>query len=160
MRRFLMNAFEARTAIIAGYNGSSVELCKRLKDNPGMRLECAGFFDDRSTERLGMDPDTEAQLLGPLADLGTYVKEHGTDVIFIALPIRHVKRVMNLLDDLRDTTGLDLLRAGHLRVRPDPGALGRDPRDSGGRDVRDAVLRLSRRRPSGSPTSCCRSQSC
>ncbi len=43
-------------------------------------------------------------LVGSLSDLSTYVKEHGTDVIFIALPIRHVKRVMNLLDDLRDTT--------------------------------------------------------
>ncbi len=67
-----------------------------------MRLEVAGFFDDRSTDRLGMEAD--AALIGPLGDLGAYVKEHRTDVIFIALPIRHVKRVMNLLDDLRDTT--------------------------------------------------------
>ncbi len=44
------------------------------------------------------------KLLGALSDLGGYVKQHLTDVIFIALPIRHVKRVMNLLDDLRDTT--------------------------------------------------------
>jgi putative colanic acid biosynthesis UDP-glucose lipid carrier transferase len=102
MRRFLMNAFDARTAIIAGYNGSSLELARRLKKNPGMRLEVTGFFDDRSTDRLGMEAD--AQLIGPLTDLGAYVKEHRTDVIFIALPIRHVKRVMNLLDDLRDTT--------------------------------------------------------
>jgi putative colanic acid biosynthesis UDP-glucose lipid carrier transferase len=102
MRRFLMNAFEARTAIIAGYNGSSLELARRLKKNPGMRLEVAGFFDDRSTDRLGMEAD--AELIGPLADLGAHVKAHRTDVIFIALPIRHVKRVMNLLDDLRDTT--------------------------------------------------------
>ena len=102
MRRFLMNAFEARIAIIAGYNSSSLELARRLKKNPGMRLEVAGFFDDRSTDRLGMESD--AQLIGPLADLGAYVKQHRTDVIFIALPIRHVKRVMNLLDDLRDTT--------------------------------------------------------
>jgi putative colanic acid biosynthesis UDP-glucose lipid carrier transferase len=102
MRRFLMNAFEARIAIIAGYNGSSLELARRLKKNPGMRLEVAGFFDDRSTDRLGMESD--AKLIGPLADLGAYVKQHRTDVIFIALPIRHVKRVMNLLDDLRDTT--------------------------------------------------------
>jgi putative colanic acid biosynthesis UDP-glucose lipid carrier transferase len=102
MRRFLMNAFEARAAIIAGYNSSSLELARRLKKNPGMRLEVAGFFDDRSTDRLGMEAD--AQLIGTLADLGAYVKEHRTDVIFIALPIRHVKRVMNLLDDLRDTT--------------------------------------------------------
>jgi putative colanic acid biosynthesis UDP-glucose lipid carrier transferase len=102
MRRFLMNAFDARAAIIAGYNSSSLELARRLKKNPGMRLEVAGFFDDRSTDRLGLESD--AQLIGPLTDLGAYVKEHRTDVIFIALPIRHVKRVMNLLDDLRDTT--------------------------------------------------------
>jgi putative colanic acid biosynthesis UDP-glucose lipid carrier transferase len=43
-------------------------------------------------------------LIGPLADLGAYVKTHRIDVIFVALPIRHLKRVMNLLDDLRDTT--------------------------------------------------------
>jgi putative colanic acid biosynthesis UDP-glucose lipid carrier transferase len=102
MRRFLMNAFEARIAIIAGYNSSSLELARRLKKNPGMRLEVAGFFDDRSSDRLGMESD--AKLIAPLADLGAYVKQHRTDVIFIALPIRHVKRVMNLLDDLRDTT--------------------------------------------------------
>ena len=68
MRRFLMNAFDARTAIIAGYNSSSLELARRLKKNPGMRLEVAGFFDDRSTDRLGIESD--AELIGPLADLG------------------------------------------------------------------------------------------
>jgi len=102
MRRFLMTAFDARSAVIAGYNTASLELCRRLRRNPGMRLECAGFFDDRSTDRLGLE--SEAMLIGPLADLGAYVKAQRTDVIFIALPIRHLKRVMNLLDDLRDTT--------------------------------------------------------
>jgi len=102
MHRFLMGAFDNRSAIFAGYNNSSLELARRLKSNPAMRLEVSGFFDDRSSDRLGLEPD--ARLVGSLSDLSTYVKEHGTDVIFIALPIRHVKRVMNLLDDLRDTT--------------------------------------------------------
>jgi putative colanic acid biosysnthesis UDP-glucose lipid carrier transferase len=102
MRRFLINAFDARSAIIAGYNNSSLELARRLKSNPSMRLEVTGFFDDRSTDRLGMEPGTT--LVGSLSELGEYVKQNRTDVIFIALPIRHVKRVMNLLDDLRDTT--------------------------------------------------------
>jgi len=61
-----------------------------------------GFFDDRSSDRLGME--TDARLIGSLSDMSQYVKDNRTDVIFIALPIRHVKRVMNLLDDLRDTT--------------------------------------------------------
>jgi putative colanic acid biosynthesis UDP-glucose lipid carrier transferase len=102
MRRFLMNAFHARSAIVAGYNPSSLELARRLKNNPGMRVEVSGFFDDRSADRLGMESD--AHLIGSLSDMSQYVKDNRTDVIFIALPIRHVKRVMNLLDDLRDTT--------------------------------------------------------
>jgi putative colanic acid biosynthesis UDP-glucose lipid carrier transferase len=102
MRRFLINAFDNRSAIIAGYNTSSLELARRLKNNPGMRVEVAGFFDDRSSDRLGMEAD--AKLVGSLSDMSQYVKDNRTDVIFIALPIRHVKRVMNLLDDLRDTT--------------------------------------------------------
>jgi putative colanic acid biosynthesis UDP-glucose lipid carrier transferase len=102
MRRFLINAFDNRSAIIAGYNTSSLELARRLKNNPGMRVEVTGFFDDRSSDRLGMEAD--AKLVGSLSDMSQYVKDNRTDVIFIALPIRHVKRVMNLLDDLRDTT--------------------------------------------------------
>src|ERR1700723_107630 len=102
MHHFLMNAFDNRSAIFAGYNNSSLELARRLTSNPAMRLEVGGFFDDRSSDRLAMESD--AKLVGTLSDLSSYVKEHSTDVIFIALPIRHVKRVMNLLDDLRDTT--------------------------------------------------------
>jgi putative colanic acid biosysnthesis UDP-glucose lipid carrier transferase len=102
MRRLLMNAFDNRSAIVAGYNPSSLELARRLKSNPGMRVEVAGFFDDRSSDRLGME--TDAQLIGSLSDMSKYVKDNRTDVIFIALPIRHVKRVMNLLDEMRDTT--------------------------------------------------------
>jgi putative colanic acid biosynthesis UDP-glucose lipid carrier transferase len=102
MHRFLMNAYDNRTAIFAGYNNSSLELARRLKDNPAMRLRVTGFFDDRSSDRLGIESD--ADLVGSLNDVSKYVKENGTDVIFIALPIRHLKRVMNLLDDLRDTT--------------------------------------------------------
>jgi putative colanic acid biosynthesis UDP-glucose lipid carrier transferase len=102
MHHFLMHAFDNRSAIFAGYNNSSLELARRLTSNPAMRLEVSGFFDDRSTDRLAMESD--AKLVGGLNDVAGYVKEHGTDVIFIALPLRHVKRVMNLLDDLRDTT--------------------------------------------------------
>jgi len=102
MRRFLMSVFDNRSAVIAGYNNSSLELARRLQDNPAMRLSVSGFFDDRSADRLGMEAGTK--LVGNLGDVAAYAKENGTDVIFIALPIRHVKRVMNLLDDLRDTT--------------------------------------------------------
>ena len=89
MRRFLMNAFDVRTAIIAGYNASSLELARRLKKNPGMRSRSP----DSSTTAAptGSVWSTMRRSWAPLGDLGAYVKEHRTDVIFIALPIRHVQ---------------------------------------------------------------------
>jgi Undecaprenyl-phosphate glucose phosphotransferase len=101
-RRFLMGVFDSRSAIIAGYNTSSQELARRLKNNPDMRVHVNGFFDDRSRDRLGMEDD--AKLMGSLSGMSQYVKDNRTDLIFIALPIRHVKRVMDLLDELSDTT--------------------------------------------------------
>jgi putative colanic acid biosynthesis UDP-glucose lipid carrier transferase len=102
MRLFLMNAFDNRKAIFAGYNNSSRDLAERLNRNPGMRIQVAGFFDDRSVDRLAMK--SESRLIGNLSDVAKFVNEQGVDIIFIALPIRHIQRVMNLLDDLRDTT--------------------------------------------------------
>jgi putative colanic acid biosynthesis UDP-glucose lipid carrier transferase len=49
-----------------------------------------------------MEADT--RLVGRLSDLAAFAKESNIDVIFIALPVRHIKRVLDLLDDLRDTT--------------------------------------------------------
>jgi putative colanic acid biosynthesis UDP-glucose lipid carrier transferase len=43
-------------------------------------------------------------LLGGLPSLAQYVNANNIEVIFIALPMRHVQRVMDLLEELRDTT--------------------------------------------------------
>jgi putative colanic acid biosynthesis UDP-glucose lipid carrier transferase len=43
-------------------------------------------------------------MLGKLAEISGFVRREKADVIFIALPMRHIERVMNLLDDLRDST--------------------------------------------------------
>ena len=61
-----------------------------------------GFFDDRGADRLNIERMTPSCLAA--ADLGAFAKHDGIDVIFIALPIRHFKRVLDLLEDLRDTT--------------------------------------------------------
>jgi putative colanic acid biosynthesis UDP-glucose lipid carrier transferase len=102
MQRFLLKASDIRTAVFAGYNESSLELAARLKQNPALCLSVRGFFDDRGPERLGMATGT--QLIGRLSEMAAFVKSHKIDVIFIALPIRHLKRVLDMLDDLRDTT--------------------------------------------------------
>jgi putative colanic acid biosynthesis UDP-glucose lipid carrier transferase len=62
-----------------------------------------GYFDDRSVDRLGMD-SPDVRLLGRLGDLAAHVNSNGVHVIFVSLPMRHLQRVRDLLDDLRDTT--------------------------------------------------------
>lgn len=102
MRRALLGAVHTRKVIFAGYNDSSLALASTLKNQPGFGLQVMGFFDDRGAERLNMDDGS--QLLGGLSELSSFAKTHGIDAIFIALPLRHIKRVLDLLDDLRDTT--------------------------------------------------------
>ena len=102
MRRLVSSAAYSRKVIFAGYNDSSMALARTLESNPEVPLQVEGFFDDRGADRLNMEADM--RLVGRLSDLAGFAKERGIDVIFIALPIRHLKRVLDLLDDLRDTT--------------------------------------------------------
>ena len=102
MQRLMYSRSNVRSAVFAGYSEASVALAGRLKANPGICIAVDGFFDDRSPERLGIEDG--AQVLGRLSELADYVNVHKTEVIFVALPMRHVQRVLDLLDDLRDTT--------------------------------------------------------
>ena len=102
MQRLMYSRSNVRSAVFAGYGEVSVALAERLRNNPGLCIEVDGFFDDRSPERLGMEEG--ARVLGRLSELADYVNAHKTEVIFVALPMRHVQRVLDLLDDLRDTT--------------------------------------------------------
>jgi len=101
-RRITMSRENVRSAVILGYAPHSRKLADQLKAHPEMCTRMLGFFDDRGPERLGAMNDYA--LLGGLADLPDYVRTHNVDVIFIAMPIRHLDRVMNLLDDLHDST--------------------------------------------------------
>jgi putative colanic acid biosynthesis UDP-glucose lipid carrier transferase len=100
MRRLVYDPANTRRVVFAGCNEVSLALAQRIGSSNGLTVR--GFFDDRSFERLACPPSV--RLLGGLSDLVGYVQRHRIDVIFVALPIRHVRRVMDLMDQLRDTT--------------------------------------------------------
>ena len=102
MRRLMRDPSNARRAVFAGYNEVSQALARQLKSSGEYCMAVKGFFDDRATDRLNVE-NTD-QMLGRLSELSTYVKQNDVEVIFIALPVRHLQRVTDLLDDLRDTT--------------------------------------------------------
>ena len=102
MDRAMADISNQRTALFVGINEASTVLADKLRKNVQQSMRVIGFFDDRSAERLGVDHATP--LLGRLSDVVDYVHRHSIGVIFIALPIRHIKRVLDLVDQLRDTT--------------------------------------------------------
>jgi putative colanic acid biosynthesis UDP-glucose lipid carrier transferase len=102
LQRLLSDPANARRVVIAGCTESSRQLATRLMGRSDLCMAVMGFFDDRGSERLNVGNDV--RLLGKLADLPRYVKDHGVEVAFVALPIRHVSRVLQLVEELRDTT--------------------------------------------------------
>ncbi len=102
MRETVLSPENQRSAVIVGFNETSLSLANRFASNPELCTRIVGFFDDRSPERLGTLG--EFKLCGNLTDLADYARTNNIDVIFIALPIRHIRRVQDLLDELRDST--------------------------------------------------------
>ena len=102
MSSLLKRTVRPRRAVMAGYSKPSAVLARRLATNGDLFMHFLGFFDDRSSDRLGIGENE--RLLGNLLELPAYVRDHDIDVIFVALPIRHVKRVMDLLEALHDST--------------------------------------------------------
>jgi putative colanic acid biosynthesis UDP-glucose lipid carrier transferase len=100
-RRVIAQPENARTVVFVGCTDASVSLAQRLARYPELCMSVRGFFDDRDAQRLGQ---VDLELLGRFEDLPAYVKEHRIDAVFIALPLRHMRRMQNLLSELSDTT--------------------------------------------------------
>lgn len=83
----------------------------------GKRL--LGFFDDR---HAGRHARADIQHLGPMRELANYVRQN--DVEVIALPMSSQARIVQLLDEMRDTTVSIYFVPESLHDRPDPGASG------------------------------------
>jgi putative colanic acid biosynthesis UDP-glucose lipid carrier transferase len=102
MRMVVESRQNVRSAVIVGVNAGSILLATRLRQHPEYCTTVKGFFDDRTPQRLEATGDLP--ILGGLSDLVAYTAKEGIEVIFVALPLRHIQRVMQLLDHLRDST--------------------------------------------------------
>ncbi len=93
-----VNGASAPRYIIVGVNDVGFELARRLPP-----LNFLGYFDFRSVERLSNRLD-EKDFAGHCKDVADYVRSHGVNVVYIALPLSKVPRMSELMDALRDTT--------------------------------------------------------
>jgi putative colanic acid biosynthesis UDP-glucose lipid carrier transferase len=91
-----------RVAVIVGGCEVGRALAGRIGANPFLGIHVAGFFDDRSLQR--MNGAKQSEILGSLAQVAQYAKTHRVDLIYISLPMASQPRILRLLDDLHDTT--------------------------------------------------------
>jgi putative colanic acid biosynthesis UDP-glucose lipid carrier transferase len=89
-------------AIIVGMNDQGMALAGRISGTRYSRIEMAGFFDDRELGRL--DQTGHAMLLGKLNELQKFVKESRIQLIYLSLPMASQPRILQVLDELKDTT--------------------------------------------------------
>ena len=152
MARQLLRAVVAkgnhRSAIIVGATPLGCELLDKIDNDAYLGIKVTGFFDDRDQTRL--PPERHDMLIGQLHDVAPYVRAHATDLVYISLPMLAQPRILNLLDDLRDSTAsvyfvpdmflFDLINARFDRISGVPVVSIRDTPYFG---VRALVKRLS-----------------
>jgi putative colanic acid biosynthesis UDP-glucose lipid carrier transferase len=89
-------------AIIVGINEQGLALATRLGESPYARIELVGFVDSRSTQRH--QATSPQHLLGPLDQLASLAKTHQVQLIYLSLPMASQPRILQILDELKDTT--------------------------------------------------------
>ncbi|MBK9439973.1 MAG: undecaprenyl-phosphate glucose phosphotransferase [Comamonadaceae bacterium] len=89
-------------AVIVGMNEQGVALASRVGETPYSRIELYGFFDDRDLERL--DASGDYRMLGRLADMPKFVRDHNIQLIYLSIPMASQPRILQVLDELKDST--------------------------------------------------------
>ena len=94
----------SRTVAIAGASPLSVKVIRQLRETAAFGVQVKGVYDDRSHERLRAEGLTDLRVDGTLADLVEKARLGSVDYVFITLPMRAEKRIVELTHRLADTT--------------------------------------------------------
>lgn len=90
-----------RSAVIVGANNVGMQLQERVAEFPYLLIDLRGYFDDRDASRI---KGVTLPVLGPVSEVGDYVRKNNIQMIFVSLPMATQPRICTLLDDLHDTT--------------------------------------------------------
>ena len=96
------NATGLRKAVIIGLTEPGLRLEQQLAQNPSLRIQVAGYFEDRQRERLpaeGLD-----RIIGRPAELPEFVRQNRIQIAYVTLPMTRHCRVLEMIEALRDST--------------------------------------------------------
>jgi len=98
----LWKLYPRRKVVVVGVNSVSMRVAQSFSDRGSEGQQFVGFFDDRGADRLA--GSGALPVIGSVADVSNFVKQHGVDAIYISLPMATQPRVVSLLESLADTT--------------------------------------------------------
>jgi putative colanic acid biosynthesis UDP-glucose lipid carrier transferase len=93
-----------RSVAVAGAGPLADRIVKQLEESQSFGVRVAGIFDDRAAGRQAADGYDISRTAGTLHDMVELARRGELDYVFIALPMRAEKRVVELANQLADTT--------------------------------------------------------
>jgi putative colanic acid biosynthesis UDP-glucose lipid carrier transferase len=91
-----------RRAVIVGHSPLGQRLEESLRGDRLLRTDVLGYFEDRPPDRL--NAPSPARILGKTAEVAGFVLRNDINVVYVTLPMTRDQRVLDLLEDLRDST--------------------------------------------------------
>jgi putative colanic acid biosynthesis UDP-glucose lipid carrier transferase len=92
-----------RAAIIVGHSELGRKLETVLTSNPMLHTRVLGFFEDHREPPATAQPRDGNRILGSLAQLPEFVREHNVQQVYFTLPITRDPQIVALVDGLRDS---------------------------------------------------------
>ncbi|MEZ5659031.1 MAG: undecaprenyl-phosphate glucose phosphotransferase [Burkholderiaceae bacterium] len=112
----LIRAHGLRRAIVVGSTEVGHEFARKINSDPLGYERVVAFFDDRDTGRI--PEDLRVQLAGRVDAVGDFVRANNIEQIFIALPIAAQPRIIQMINDLHNTTASIWFIADLARFQP------------------------------------------
>lgn len=109
LRFFRRKGYNQRYAIIVGAGDLGVRVAKKIKGNPWTGIDILGYLDDYKA--VGKEIEGE-KVIGRVSDIDNILNSHDIDQVFIALPVRAYKRLIYVVDRLKD-------KMVNVRIIPD-----------------------------------------
>lgn len=91
-----------RRAVIVGMNEQGFALANKIRLTPYAHIELSGYVDSRDSDRLSKP--THCPRLGKIDQLANVVKSNRIQLIYLSLPMASQPRILQILDELKDTT--------------------------------------------------------
>jgi putative colanic acid biosynthesis UDP-glucose lipid carrier transferase len=102
VRRRAARPESRRTAVVVGASALGVKVARALQGGDGAGADFIGFFDDRTDGRIADAAKT--RVLGTLSEVAAYTTERRIREVYITLPLGSQPRIVELLEQLQDTT--------------------------------------------------------